>query len=1387
MPTGYGYEPYGAGTYGGGPPGEPPYARSVFTDKGPIAKPPLTLLQGSTATFVSYDTVQVSGGQFSASLVGQYLNLTGSGKHDGDYLILGVPSSNRLKLRASFSLPDTPATSWRVYDARTGQIADQPSHVTVRVNGTPVAPDAVYGLLGQIVMPSPLASGDHVEVDYSWVRNPTVDVTRLNSREFKFNGWNHDIGRPNAGTNHTYRYNNVLLEPSSYRASRTIQQGTGVTVTAPDTVTLTSASLLSGFVGLTLALQGTTGTTYRQVGAILSTTSLQVTLAGLVGPYTSWTLLDLDNVVPAALEQPTQRELHYRAYERAYTAIFNDPNLLVFNTPTHRIAYPPLERTVTSQFISYSPTGLPENDIYYPWERIGSGSTTLTASNLVVQKTSAGVFPNGNPLFWRRRLDQTFPHAFALAWSIESATATLYQGVWSGLAAGYSTDLRAMLVGFVEVGGIKKVGFLRKDYADTPDDAAAWTGGIDTNGDATNAPATLDWSLPRSYRIFRGRDGIVRLYIDGEVVEILKVHEDDLPFLEDVPAPFNEVQQVFWGSLGRAATNTSAWNFVRYQVLPTNPLQTAPSVFVSYEGNDHPEEAAFPWTPVGYHGTETILSSQFVLIGSTSATDAATVEKAGLVGGDFRGLMRIEPLLEVSSDVILDVSVQGYTYTHGVAPNAVMVAIDDGTRLTQLSFLTSKAAPILGYGGRSFPTEWAPTPWSQMGTASSQMVGRVLRITDTQATSGLVYYVDDVAPFTSDERVIGASNDYMVEFRCHVHSYTADGVGFCGVSADAYDGQRTLGVLLRVNGGVREVAFHSDGTVLAGYPFEWGDGEPHIYRVAKIGGNVTLFADQGLLGILPYTAFAAPSGGGLTGVLSFGSAVPSSNQAVSTTDWHYVNAWRLWSDQKFYVGLWRGQDSDSLIGYHLPLKASYRNVTVQGSTVTLPTLPPPSLVAGDDLIIDDGPNKGVYGILSVASNALSLDRVVALQPSTVSFRVPLQTDWRTAHNYKIARTPAGAVTVIQDADPEPFISVGYNNVDLPDSAVGIPRQLAGGLPSICWGAFDPTRLSSSAWDYVRYGITRSPNELRIVPHHQNMNQRNVMASPEHLRTNIPHPHTNFWSSSTGIPPQGTDDVFRNPALEAYTKLNEDTPLYPRTQTSEVRVPTPYRRFLSAFNRAEDVMNVDGDFKFNDGTSVWRLLVPDDVLYNSLEVIEQTTGQPNKIAPFTDQDSFHHYSFEWQKEVCLSYDGTTLPEDAANQPTPWTMASDDAAHVTRQATYLHLNYGTDATGTRTIYRNNTPLTDSPSLSTRVSFRIRVEQDGTYGLGDSQIRLGFSAIGMTVALAFKTLPSGERYVAVVDLNAQRVLAGIPFDFLDGAYHTYQIVRNPSHNTVTVTVVS
>lgn len=1284
--------------------------RSIFTDKGPIVRPPLTLQSGTAATLDDFNVVSLPGAALTLSDIGKRLTISGSAENDGPYKVLSIVDSDTAKVQASFNLPDANdgAIDWALIDPREGQIADDPSDVTVRINSLPVIPEAVIGLRGQIVLPSAPAPADDVQVDYGWCCNPTVEIRRLNSKEFRLNGWNRDHGGAN-DTSHHYRFNNVLTVPERYQA---------------DDIT-------------------------------------------------------------AGKAQPLLRQLKYRAYERAYSALLNDPNRLLLNTPTHRIAYPPARRTLTETSVFYEGTTLPES-ASDPWVRKGGGTATASAGILTITDDSTGTFPAGQPVFWTKSLDLTFTHVFSAAWRTIIDTVTTQEGIWTGIAAGYTDERVAYVVGYLDDGGNKKIGFLKRGALDNVETADAWVGGVDSNGDSTGQPALFDWSTLHSYRLFRDQQGVVRLYIDGDVVETLRITPDEAPFLLELNAPFDEIQGAFFGSLSRPAESTSQWDFYRYLVQPINAQQVSPSSFVSYEANTLPELDPSPWTPLGYHGNSVVRSLDYLEVNATSGTDAATSAAAGLIGGDFRGYTKIEPLLSAASEFSVDVNMQLLTHTHGLDPDGVMVAVDDGDRLMQLSFIASVPAPLLSYGGRSFPEDYSPYVWSVLGTQTAEMVGRNLLVTDSSITDGLVYYIEDLEPVVSADRVTASSFDYFFEAQLEVVSYTVDADGFAGAFVQNYDGLRIVGFLLREVAGVRYVALHSDGVILTQFAFEWADSASHVYRVRKSTGGdlVSLFADGTLLGTLAYSSFTAP-GPDSVGVLSFGSSTAASSEALSEVEWRYCNAWRVVTAST-YVGLWKGTTYGDLRDYHLPLKTSGVGADVAGNSLSDPLADffAAGIIPGDPLIVDNAPNAGVYTVASVVSSTiLTLTTAWAVQPTKVNYRIGDQTDWTAANKYRLFRDSSGNVSLFFNTDPDPLFTVAYNSLDLPESSAGVLDTLCGGLPAIAFGAFSPENLSQSLWDFVRYGITRSPTELRIVPLRQVLNQWNVIESPERLYTTVPHGKTDFKSSSTGITPQTDPDFLDNTSVPAYTQLNEGTPLVPQTQSFEVRGPYTTVEFVSALNRPEDVLNNDGDFTLNDGAQRFNLIVPDDVLYASLRITATEEGETSLIKPFDDDCNPHYGSIQYQKEVCLEYTADTLPEADATAPTPWSLNSDAPAEVSASVFGGILTYGTSGVGTRTVYLNNTPLPDAPSLQTEVNFRLKLVNDATGGTGDSQVRFGISAPGMTLGLGFVTTLLGERLVIAFDINSGSILGAVSFDYLDGNFHTYRIVRTPTSSQVEI----
>lgn len=1360
------------------------HLRSIFTDRGPIAKPALTLQSGAGASIASPTQITLPGANVTAGHVGLYVSLTG-GPNEGAYRVTSRVSATVVKVAASFSHLDDPsngALGWSLIDYRDGQIANDPTDVVVKINDTPVEAEAVIGLLGQVVLPLVPEPDDDVRIDYAWIRDPVVDVRRLNSKEFCLNNWNK---RVDSASSHQYRYNNTLLRPEAL--SRESSEAITGIATFPTSVILSDLSANFSSVApesYVTMLSGPNKGLRRKVHAILSDTRLTLEAPLFDSSGGAYRVDPID--ISAGRSQPLERDLKYRAYERAYSVALNDPNLLLLNSPNQRIAYPPMSRPLATVFVNYEGSVLPEASAD-PWQRAGQGLAEVQGADLVVVDDSIGPAPGGAPIFWTRPIDLTFDHIYALAWRMRIDATPTPQGVFTGLAAGYADAENVCVVGYLDVEGVKMLGVLRKGFGNDPSQQAAWTS------------AELDWSISRSYRLFRDQTGSIGVYVDGAVVPMLQAAEDSLPSLHELNAPFDQLQGPFFGSISREAASTSTWSFVRYTAIPANPLESEPSIFVAYEGSQVPEAAAQPWTPVGFHGTEHVVDSHLVL-DSTSASSGAS----GLISGDFKGYTRIEPLLKESFSTVLDLRLAVRTYTHGMSPNAVMAAIDDGDRLIQLSFVAEQASPKISYGGRTLPPEFEPYPWNPTGAQAATMVGQYLMIEDESTEDGLSYTAQDSHATDSADRVISYLSDYMVEFRVRVVSYTPDVTGFCGVSSSVYDGLQSVGLQLvqhpeyvEQDGGIvetnrRYVELHSEGVGRPGgrFAFEWNDGMFHTYRLTKstLGSQVSVFADGVYLGALDYQGFEPPPAPSLVGRASFGSATALSVQARSVAVWAYSNYWRVTSGRRF-VGLWKGYDSDALTGYHLPASATGHLAWVNGNVLTDTRVDFVALgvAQGDQLIIDEGANKGVYTVDVVAPlsdvSKLTVLTQFRSQPTQVSYRCVKEVDWTTEHRYRIIKDPSGGVAVFLDDVDQPLIHTAYGATSLPPSSVGILQGISAGLSSITWGAFDPTNLSQTSWDYVRFGAIRSLSASGIAPHHQILNQVNVMASYEHHRFAVPHQHTDFWSSGEGIPPQTEPDLLQDPNLIAYTLLNEGTPLVPSTQTYQVRAPKSLVVSVADLDDPQEVLNHRG-FLVNQSSERVEVQVPDDVLYNSLQVLERSTGEADLIAPFDDDADIHALSeLGFKSEVCLSYDGTVLPENDTTAPVRWVRASDNDAKQVSTVSAGALTYRAD--GTRTVYRNGTPLPLMTSLPTEVKFRVRLMQDATEGLGDTQVRFGFSSPGATVGLAFVTTAAGERYVLVVDMNNRQTLAGIPFDFSDGSYHTYVIRRDPASASIQIRV--
>jgi hypothetical protein len=135
----------------------------------------------------------------------------------------------------------------------------------------------------------------------------------------------------------------------------------------------------------------------------------------------------------------------------------------------------------------------------------------------------------------------------------------------------------------------------------------------------------------------------------------------------------------------------------------------------------------------------------------------------------------------------------------------------------------------------------------------------------------------------------------------------------------------------------------------------------------------------------------------------------------------------------------------------------------------------------------------------------------------------------------------------------------------------------------------------------------------------------------------------------------------------------------------------------------------------------------------------------------------------------------------SQPTPWVLVANDLASVTASIQTSgpteFLRMGTSGSGTSAAYVVKTGLTDQPSMSFYVRFRIRI-QSWAYGPdGDTGIYVGVSGAsgpGFTAAIGFVN-ESGVRTVILRDLTSGRRIASRSFDWGLGTFNTYVISRS------------
>jgi len=1063
----------------------------------------------------------------------------------------------------------------------------------------------------------------------------------------------------------------------------------------------------------------------------------------------------------------------YRAYERAYSIALNDPNLLLLNSPHHRIAYPPFSRGLYETLVSYDGNVLPENHVTYPWDSAGSGISSVDG-RLTIEDNSSGAFPTGKGYYYYRPEDLSFQYTMSFSYRSKVTSYTL-TGCFSGVASGFIDGRNLCLIACIEDSGTKYIGILKK-------------GGDETIFSSYES-YELDWSEYHIFRLYRTIDQ-VRLYVDGGAAPILTVSTSDLADPNELELQIDFITGTFFGSMSRNSVNVSEWDYLRYLITPISPSESAHYVNVLYEANSLPTEAGSPWFKIGAFGTERLLGIETLLLNKISASEEPYSSEGGLISGEVFGYHRPEPFLSSQSVLALDWKVRGYSWTHGVSERSLGVFANDYDRLLAISFFSDVELPLLSYNGQVTPDTDPETPWTPTGTATIEVVDNILNIDDSSDTGGILYGREDVA-----NNILGHDQNYIYEFRAKVNSYSADPSGFIGVLTEIFDGVpgTDSGPLIA---SLTDLPV-SDSLTVTGL-FSPDDVDKYVTVTNSTQGNNGTYqivsyisADQvqvspSFPGTIPETGTGVRANmlggypgrniqvmlreeGGGTKVISFASEGTVLSSIAFT-----------WNDSEFHTyRVIVNQDSDLVMLMVDGLSKgtlAYTSFTESAGDTAYFEFGSSGPSSDESISNVDWDYFNSYPIRSSSNEYVGIYK--GGDVTDIDNYEKVSVDFSSYHEYRVVRDPNGSVSLFIDG----ALAISFSYLDLPD-AYGTFFDIEGGAGSgVYWGSFDESALVLSEWDYLRFTIAGAKGFDVIAPHHEILNQQNVIASPDHIYGDVAdHSHTNFLSSSTGIPTPIEDYYDKKEVIDAYTQLNQDTPPVPLTEEAFL---TKVESFIVVLNDPLFVLN---DFKFliNDASKSVELQVNERGLYNALDLRSKTTGNiDDHIYPAFDK-GLGEMEIDFTGTLCFEYDGTVVPEDTVYPSGVPDWGLEGTSDYQSYASDGKLTFSSWGSGTKS-YVNYNPIFGA-RFPVDLEFSLKVTQDISSGAGDTLIRFELRNDVFPIRFGLATSPLGEKLVKLFSVSLpseeESIIGNISFNWDDGSAHIFKLHINPYYEMIKI----
>ena len=530
--------------------------------------------------------------------------------------------------------------------------------------------------------------------------------------------------------------------------------------------------------------------------------------------------------------------------------------------------------------------------------------------------------------------------------------------------------------------------------------------------------------------------------------------------------PTLESGAVYWGAVSRVATNTATWNFVRYAATPAPVISTVTGVTNLADMTVPPDETAQPWFVVEDFGQGEVDGTGTRLLLKANCAD----DTANLVFG-YR---RLEPYLSYKG-VVTDFFAAFRVESGLLGAGDASLQVRDGQRealLTTLRYVEfGGQRQLFSFGqvslsGLRLPTAegWTALTGSNLATPTVKV--HALSTVKTASTVGR-WGAEVTAPVTP---AFVGSKGAVLEARLQVVSYTAGSPSLVApvwstLVPTAPGAGREVQVQLTATGVA--LADRSGGVVVS-YPFAWGDGAYHTYRllVDTDAPAVTLVVDDAVLGSTGLGLFPATASSGLL-FADFGFAGAGAAQVL----WDAVSCTPLAPNPPVGAVLGRtlgvrlaSGAAGSIDGYRIP-----RSDTTDAANSSLAAVP-----------------------------------VVMDYTSVTEVRLRLDPAWGVSVYRPDLPPPPGFVSpefISETTDPNgAWINVEYR--ELPSYKVLFPE-----VPSLAFGALNKQSVTQQRWSEVRYTLRGTPNGNYLAPTGMVLNRGTALTSGEYTLDKTPEVRT----------------------------------------------------------------------------------------------------------------------------------------------------------------------------------------------------------------------------------------------------------------------------------------